>query len=129
MTWTLAIPYNIPSQNTRDSMHWRARHRDTKTCEMLVRLAAANVPRATGPRSVVVTSYRKQRCADHSNLVGGAKGMVDSLVRAGLLVDDRDQLARIAYEQETLARMTPDDVARFGRVPLTVLSITDTPKE
>lgn len=62
------------------------------------------LPRATGHRSIHIIAYRLRRCADVANLIGGAKPCVDGLVDAGLLVDDRDSMATITYEQQVASK-------------------------
>jgi hypothetical protein len=127
VSWTIAIPYEVPSQNTRDGWHWSRCDKDTKAAERLIRFLGNTVPRPTGRRLVEVIAYRKQRCADTANLIGGAKGLLDALVRAGLLKDDRDQLAAITYDQHPLSKLPDDHLKRFGRVPVTVITLTDQP--
>ena len=41
----------------------------------------------------------REREMDHANLVGGAKGMVDAMVRVGLLVDDSPKWFEAEYRQ------------------------------
>ena len=120
-----AIPYNIPSQNVTARRHWRANHRDVAQVAQMVRLVAWSICNAKGPRSVVVTSYRKQRITDGANLIGGAKSLVDGLVKAGALVDDNDRMARITYGQAVLSQLPEEWVKTYGRRPLTVIEILD----
>ena len=120
-----ALLYNLPSQNTRDAQHWATRHKETKRVQNLVTYSAHRLPRASGPRCLHVMSYRKQRITDHANLAGGAKGLVDAIVRAGLLVDDKDVMARITYGQAVLSQMPDALVEQWGRRPLTVITLTD----
>lgn len=124
MTYTFTLNYNIPSQNTRDGWHWSQRNKDTKMAEGMIRLRP-RAPRANGKREVWVTSYRKQRCHDDSNLRGGSKGLIDAIVRAGLLVDDSDKLAVIHYEQFPLSKMPPDLAEQFCGRPCTTISLED----
>lgn len=121
---TFSIPYNIMSQNTRDSLHWSKRNRDTKKAEGMIRLRP-RAPKANGMRDVWITSYRSQRCADIANLIGGAKGLIDAIVRAGLLVDDSDKFAHIHYEQFPLSKMPPDLAEQFSGRPCTTISLED----
>ena len=120
-----SIPYNIPSQNTRDGWHWVAKHKDTKRCEGMVRMQSRGIPKATGKRFVFVTSYRVQRFKDDANFRGGAKGLLDALTRAGLLLDDDDHNAAISYEQFTLSMMPPDLDRLFGGRPCTAVRLED----
>lgn len=108
---TLEIPQEIPSQNnTGKGRTWQARAAGIKKARSLWRLATtiemrrAGAVRATGPRSMHIIAYRTQRCADIANLIGGAKAVIDGMVDAGLLLDDRDSMARITYEQRVASK-------------------------
>ena len=124
MIWFLTIPLEIPSQNSLKARHWQALARATKQRRAAWRWAgiqamqAAGCPVATGPRSVHIIAYRRQRCRDIANLVGGAKACIDGLVDAGLLIDDRDAMATISYAQDVLS-------AKPGRCPCAVLTVSD----
>lgn len=97
----LIIPMEIPSQNVRDKQCWQARMRDNKKWFILVRAAMQPWMVSDGKkRSVVITSLRKRKITDHANLVGGAKGLVDALVKNHLLVDDSDEWVSIEYRQQ-----------------------------
>lgn len=120
-----AIPYTIPSQNTRDGWHWAARHKDTKRCEGMIRLQAQGIPKAAGKRFVFVTSYRVQRFKDDANFRGGAKGLLDAMKRAGLLIDDDDHNAVVSYEQFTLSKMPPDLERSFSGRPCTQIRLEE----
>ena len=53
-----------------------------------------------GPRRhVAITSIRRRLITDDANLRGGAKGLVDALVHAGVIRDDDDKTVEITYEQ------------------------------
>jgi hypothetical protein len=123
--WTIDIPFGVPSMNTRERMHWRAQRREVAKATHLLCACGLAVPRATGKRLVAIFSYRRQRCLDHANLVGGCKGLIDAMVRVGLLVDDRIELAYFTYDQAVLGAMPPDVLARFGRKPCTRLVVQD----
>lgn len=120
-----AIPYDIPSQNVSARRHWRANYRDVALVAHMVRCVAWPICSAKGPRAVTITSYRKQRITDEANLIGGAKSFVDGLVKSGALVDDNDKMARITYRQDVLSKIPQLWLDKYGRVPLTVIEITD----
>lgn len=114
----------IPSQNvTEKGRSWRGRAAKTKARRALWRMlcasgmAQAGIPPATGPRLVHVVAYRRQRCKDIANLIGGAKACIDGMVDAGLLLDDQDSKARITYEQD-VASASPT------RQPCTRITVT-----
>lgn len=60
------------------------------------------IPLATGPRYGILTRHwaKRKREYDHDNWVGGCKPLVDTLVKAGLLVDDTPKMWRGYYRQE-----------------------------
>jgi len=125
MTWRILIPLETPSQNTTERGHnWRARAHATKERRTMWRMfcigqmAHHGVPPAKGKRSMHILSYRKRRCADIANLIGGAKACVDGLADAGLVTDDRDSKARITYAQE-VASKSPN------KQPCTIIEIED----
>jgi hypothetical protein len=121
-TWSITTPTCIPSQNEYNGWHWSRRHRHSKAVgTQLVRAGALAVPKATGRRWLLVMSYRRQRCRDIANLIGGAKGEIDALVRLGLLKDDCDDLAVIDYDQDTLKR------SPIAGSPATVFTLSDQP--
>lgn len=121
----IEIPLEIPSQNaTGMGRTWRIRAYKTQKrralwciwCSLVMR--RVGIPRAIGPRSIHVLAYRTQRCADIANLIGGAKACVDGCVDAGLLLDDRDRMAHITYEQATAGKSPT-------KKPHTVITITE----
>lgn len=107
----LEIPLEIPTQNaTERGRTWRARAAGTKSrrntwCHWCrSKMVIAGVKEAKGKRWLHVIAYRSQRCADIANLIGGFKSCLDGLVDAGLLMDDRDILAEITYEQQVASK-------------------------
>ena len=130
----LVLMREVPSQNVRERTHWRAQRQEvlrwsasagllTDTQRVGVwssrALSLSPLPGSGhflyrhdtwtghGKRTVRITSYRARRITDHANLVGGCKGLIDGLVRAGLLVDDSDQW--IAAEYRQALRSAPDN--------------------
>lgn len=101
MIWSFLIPLETPSQNQLQEWHWRKRHKRGKAFEFWARAHGHGIPAATGHRFVKLMSYRKQRCKDIANLIGGSKGILDSLVRCGLLLDDSIPLMTATYDQAT----------------------------
>lgn len=90
----------LPSQNVRERTHWATRRRQEKRWDRAIRWQTGLEDGTTSRRRKVrIISFRRQRITDNANLVGGAKGLIDCLVRAGLLVDDSDRWAAISYEQ------------------------------
>jgi hypothetical protein len=116
----ITVALEIPSQNRTDRMHWAKRSKLQRLWLVSIRAAAGRIEKATTPQSVVIRSYRKRLITDHANLVGGAKLVVDALVKAGLLVDDSDDWAEIEYRQLSF-RNSPTGLpcTEFSIQPLT----------
>ncbi|MHC4715098.1 MAG: hypothetical protein ACYTAN_17790, partial [Planctomycetota bacterium] len=51
--------------------------------------------------NVTVQSYRS-RLLDFGNLVGGAKGLIDALVAAGLATDDKPSMMTATYQRTVI---------------------------
>jgi hypothetical protein len=98
------VGYEVPSQNVTMRRHHMAEHRDRIKLERWIRILSASAPKATSPRLLHILSIRKRLITDDANLRGGCKGLVDAIVAAGLLVDDKDSKAKIHYSQQTLAQ-------------------------
>lgn len=125
MTWTVTIPYQVPSQNRHNGYHWRHKYKDTKRAEQLLRHYAWEIPRATGRRRIDIIAYRRQRCADIGNLIGGAKGLIDAIKRCALIIDDDDKNVVITYSQEICSKIPSDIVRHFGKQPVTTITLGD----
>lgn len=96
----LVVHRTIPSQNVRDRMHWRQRSADRDAWIVYLRAAVGYLPmRPTRRMHAHIVSLRARLIEDDANLRGGAKGLVDALVRLGFLRDDSDRWARLTYEQ------------------------------
>lgn len=112
--WVLHIPIAVASQNGRDGRsggankggnRWAYKHaREQYTAALRVAMRreigpGGQLPRT--PKRVVITRYwaKRQRAFDHANLVGGAKPLVDAMVRVGLLVDDSPEWFEGYYRQ------------------------------
>ncbi len=98
---TIVIAREIPSQNKRDRWHWRDRSADRDTWAIMMRAAVRSLPRRpTVKMHVRIDSLRARLIEDDANLRGGAKGMVDSLVRLGFVHDDSNTWAHFDYHQQ-----------------------------
>lgn len=116
----LVIPLQLPSQNVWDRLHWS---RKTKVKRAWIQwLRSAQRPGgpdlAKGPRTVLMVSYRSRLITDEHNLSGGSKGIMDAFKNAGLVLDDRDELAQFIFSQKK-AKESPT-----GK-PCTVVEITE----
>lgn len=117
---TFILPCDIPSQNKRERWHWSKQRAEVKRWATLFRDGSQGLRPPTGKRHVSITSYRRQRCRDMANLVGGCKGLIDGLVRAGVLLDDSIALMEATYAQEVVSR------SPTGK-PCTVVAISEWP--
>ena len=101
----IRIQRRIWSQNQRDRSHWSRQRKERDHWRWLImgQLGARQQP-PEHRRSITLISYRAQLIADHANLVGGAKDLVDALVHVGLLKDDADGWANLRYEQKKCRR-------------------------
>lgn len=88
-SFTLTIPEPTPSLNTWLALHWAQRQRIKANWLTHVQAQRNNlkIPKATSKRRVVVTRFGAREL-DRDNAFGGAKGLLDTLKAAGLLVDD-----------------------------------------
>ena len=114
----LELHREVPSQNKRERWHWRKQRAEVKAWASDAYVYAHRrgggqwevfdgVKRwrkaswvGFGKRRIVVTAYRARLCDDYANLVGGCKGLIDGLVKAGLLVDDSMEWMAAEYRQE-----------------------------
>ena len=127
---TFIIKKTIQSQNKRDKMHWaqRSKDRDDWQSRIVVQLYSVGAREYLSPKSkrmVTITSYRAKLC-DIANLIGGAKGLVDALTRARLLVDDSPQWMECTYHQFS-KKESPVKGERGAGEPCTVITLEDEP--
>lgn len=120
-----SIPYEVPSLNKTSRQHWRSRVRDVNLCTALCRTHGWEASGASIRRLVTITSYRKQKCRDIQNFIGGCKSLNDGLVRAGILVDDSDGWATFTYRQFILSELPDELIKKHGKRPLTVIEVND----
>jgi len=87
---TLDLPMAVPSLNAMNKMHWAKRNRLRGQWQWLVKAAVLNDRirvRVIPVAKITIERYGPKKL-DNDNFVGGAKQLVDSLVREGFLVDD-----------------------------------------
>jgi hypothetical protein len=104
--WTFEIPREVRSLNAYAVNHGSARFaykRDRSTWQMEFKVRRINrrVPIATAVRRVTITRVYsgRQREFDRDNLHGGAKVVVDALVREQLIIGDDWRGAMVFYDQ------------------------------
>ena len=116
------LNYHVPSQNTRDTMHWAARGRIAKSLLFVARsqMAVDDVCGEGHFRYVDIMCYRPRLITDDSNYRGGAKTIVDVLKRCGAIHDDSDKFVSITYRQDLL-RNAPN------KRPLTIIRVSPDP--
>ncbi len=87
----IRIEKTIKSQNHFVGKHWSVKNKDSKEWEELI-WAELNgkIPWAKKKMAVKIRSVRK-KLIDISNLWGGIKGLLDAIVRLGLIIDDSPQ--------------------------------------
>jgi hypothetical protein len=95
MIETITIPLPILSRNAVDKMHWskKAKLRRQYEIAATVEMLRGQVPRADARSRYALTlvTYRIRPIADHDNLIGGSKQLIDALTEkhAGFIPDDR----------------------------------------
>lgn len=96
------IEMEIKSQNERDSWHWSKRGFEKKAWVEHVFAAlkgrTAKHHHQDKKKIVLICSHRKRRI-DKENLIGGAKGLIDSLKVLELIKDDSPKWVEIHFEQ------------------------------
>jgi len=106
-SWEFTLEHEVASLNARianvGASRWRyAKERDAWS--WLVRAARLKhrIAAATGRRRLTLTRIYagRQRELDRDNLAGGAKPLVDAIVREGLLVDDTGAWLELHHAQE-----------------------------
>lgn len=103
MTIRFTLPRATPSLNAQNSKSWRARHRDQKDWDWLVRAETARLVMQTrwepmGRVGVAITRFGKRRL-DRDNLWAGVKPLVDALRHCQLIQDDTDTDIDLTVEQ------------------------------
>lgn len=100
----LTLPLDLPSRNQIDVMHWSARHRLRQEFEDALSLAGvcfeANTRQGRWLLTITRLLGRRQRVFDDDNAVGGAKQLIDALVRCGWFVDDGPDFLVVRVAQD-----------------------------
>jgi len=99
----IVLPMATPSQNVYQRWHWARRGEYRDTVQLLVRAAIGRLRLAQAPapvRAVVRIIRYSKRTLDYGNLVGGAKPVLDALVREGVIHDDSPRWVHELYLQE-----------------------------
>jgi Holliday junction resolvase RusA-like endonuclease len=116
----LIIPEPTPSLNPMLRQFWHLRHKDQKRWRWLVRaarLAAKYHPTEPLQKARVTITRHGKRILDRDNLYGGVKGLVDILVKEGILADDTPAHVELVVQQ------------RVTKPPRTVVQIEAMPVE
>ena len=80
----------LPRINTSDNRHWRVRQREKKDWYFLVWIESHRfVPESPLVRAQVRITRHSSSEPDYENLTQGGKHILDGLVRAGVLADDK----------------------------------------
>ena len=117
MIQTFTIQKATPSQNETDRMHWAKRRLVAKEWALLIQeqIALLGITRATGKRCLTVDRIGK-KALDEGNLAGGLKGIIDELVKFGLLIDDDPKHMKLQVSQDAPAP---------GQKPHTIFTLGD----
>lgn len=96
----LHLPTRTPSLNTWQRMHWAQRAKLKKRLVGIITAQLMQQGQWPPPRfhALTITRYSPS-LADHDNVVGGCKPLVDALVKCGLLTDDNPRACSITYAQ------------------------------
>jgi hypothetical protein len=104
---TLTIPEASPSLNEHKWQHWSRQSKIRKHWSMLV-LVARNQQKIFNPtpidQALVTITREGYKLLEYDNLVGGAKGLVDSLRDHHLIVDDDEKHVTVIYQQRKIPR-------------------------
>jgi hypothetical protein len=102
-TWTLILKRGAQSINDVgvNSKNNRAYRGSRRKWKKLLQ-PYSRIPKATKLRRIYFCRFygKGKRPYDYGNLVGGFKPLLDEIVRAGLLVDDRPNTCADYYRQE-----------------------------
>jgi hypothetical protein len=90
----LDIHESTPSLNVSQNLHWVKRHQLRHKWGWLIRAArleARVYPKEPLRKARLTFERWGPKLLDHDNHVGGCKPVVDSLVREGLILDDKPE--------------------------------------
>lgn len=92
LVFAIAVPA-VEVINLNDRTGWRAVHRQTVALRQRAGLTMRLLgrPRLEAATCTVAVFYPDTRARDVHNLMGTAKPLIDGMVKAGLLPDDRDE--------------------------------------
>lgn len=99
----LTIPEPTPSLNPMLRQFWSKRHKDQKRWRWLVRAARLNAnyhPTQPLQKARVTVTRHGKRILDTDNLYGGVKGLVDLLVKEGILANDTPEHVELVTKQQ-----------------------------
>tara|TARA_Y100000310_G_scaffold325015_1_gene387810 strand:+ start:884 stop:1342 length:459 start_codon:yes stop_codon:yes gene_type:complete len=92
----IRIPFAIPSRNTLDKMHWAKKRRLQNEYRLFVRqqMTKYKISKWIIPKKgeIYLQSVKRYEIRDYDNLMGGAKLMIDALVKEGFIFDDTIKL-------------------------------------
>ena len=101
------LPIATPSLNEVNGWHWAKKHKWTKQIGLLVRLTRARRAEVAWVRErrmqVTITRYGSREL-DDDNFRGGCKGLIDALVREGVILDDSPRWVTVTYVQVKCSR-------------------------
>ncbi len=104
MTTELIFPGLIPGNNDRGGLlrtHWRKR--GALKLKWIWHVKASTLNRHTGPVRMELTRHSLNPNMDYDNLVSTGKILIDAIVGAGVLPDDKSAVIREQKYTQTLA--------------------------
>jgi hypothetical protein len=103
----LTIPEPTPSLNPMLRQFWSLRHKDQKRWRWLVRAARLEAkyhPVAPIQKARVTITRHGKRILDKDNLYGGVKGLVDLLVKEGIIAGDTPDHIELVTRQQVVKK-------------------------
>ncbi len=120
-TFGFSYPQLPKTVNAWRGMHWRFRHAEDKKWKKIVGelLLSHRKPAAPLKRAKLKLTRFSLVCPDHDGLVSSFKGVVDALVKNGVLEDD--SFAHIGVPEYRWEKASP----KQGRIEVMVEEVPD----
>lgn len=94
------LPGRVESLNKLLTSHWSKRYASNNAWfAKVIAIAGARYERPKVRQDVTLTVYLNREL-DRDNLIGGCKGLIDSLTKAGYLKDDKPEWCVVTYNSE-----------------------------
>lgn len=105
--WEFTVNEATPSANAHYKQHWTAAYKTKQRWAVLLLRATIelNIPKAQSKRLLQVIRY-STRQLDIDNLYGGLKGVLDNLVKFGIIKDDKPSMLNLVASQDKCPKGT-----------------------